>query len=176
MLPGQACTGRTLRICTDCGKPIESISSAAPSCAKNWESLASFKRFWQQKSDWQKKKSLELLILWHFYQTAVYESESIFWLSRKKNMNISHQTNDLTRGRLCANRFFLFYEWIRLFCPTNTIHCKCQVSPAGVRGHSWADTSGTQREGHSAGRCPQRLAFPKCQHQTPQKKNQTCFQ
>lgn len=42
------------------------------------------------------------------------KSESIFWLSRKNNINISHQRSHLTSGRLCANRFFLLYEWT---CP-----------------------------------------------------------
>lgn len=54
------------------GKPAQHFqcsSSGAGHITKNWESMASFKRFWQKK----KKISLQPLILWHFYQNAGYE-------------------------------------------------------------------------------------------------------
>lgn len=60
------------------GKPAQHFqcsSSGAGHITKNWESMASFKRFWQKKkkSTCKKKISLQPLILWHFYQNAGYE-------------------------------------------------------------------------------------------------------
>lgn len=80
--------GSTFRHFTKRVSGPQSISSAAPSgaghSAENWESLASFKRFWLKKIQLAKKKISQPLILWHFIKMLAMKSESIFWPSRKK--------------------------------------------------------------------------------------------
>lgn len=160
---------------------LQGFPRAAPPwsglCAENWESLASLEKIWGTKNLTCKNLS-RALNLWHFIKMLPVKSEPIFWLSRSYKTESFPKRNHLTSGRL-HHRFFPALWMNPPFCPTNTTHCKCQVSPGGEEAASLRMPQPPQGEGHSTGQCSLKgwLSInANIRHQNKPKQTQTCFQ